>query len=370
LLPELAEALTGLGKFPDARMVLKEAHELAGRTHSSRIAASATVIGCVVRLHSREADGESEDPLDLVQRIRPVLEREGANNELANAWRLVLTVHAAAGRYSEASESAQQALKYARLAGNDRAAARVALVLGSISLFGPMPVVEAIRQCEGVIQQGLSDRVVEASLLCTLASLRAMNGELQVARSLYQRGREMLVDLGGGVRLAATGIHMGLIELHDGDLAAAEDRLRRDVDDLDSVGERWNLSSVAVLLAKVIRERGRDSDALPLLDMAERLASPHDVTSQADWRAVRAPIVARQGKVEDALQLAMTAVELLEKTESPAFKADALCELATVLSLAGKKDEAIEALDKAAELYRLKGDQVAFSRIDRLRNAT
>ena len=233
LLPDLAEALTGLGKFSEARAILREARELSERTGNARVACSSTVIGIVVRLYSREADGEVEDPLALVERIRPVLEREEAHNELANAWRLVLTVHAVAGRYSEASAAAQHALKYAHLAGNDRVAARVAMTLGSITLFGPMPVVDAIGQCEQAIQQGLSERVVEASLLCTLASLRAMNGELQVARSLYQRGRDMLTDLGGGVRVAATGIHMGLIELHGGDLAAAEDQLRRDVEALD-----------------------------------------------------------------------------------------------------------------------------------------
>jgi tetratricopeptide (TPR) repeat protein len=369
LLPDLAEALGGLGRFGDARAILKEARELAERAGNERIAASARVISTFVRLYSRETDGDTEDPLDMVERLRPALERDGAYSELANAWRVVLTVHAVAGRISQASEAAQQALKCAQLAKNDRLAARVALSLASIALFGPMPVEDAISLCERTIQQGLSDRVVEASLLCTLSSLRAMHGELPVARGLLQQGRKMLDDLGGGARVAYTGIHMGIVELHGGDLKIAEEQMQRDVEALDSLGERYHLPAIAVLLARIIREQGRDADAKPLLEMARRLSAPNDVSAQAVWRAVLAPIVARQGEVDEALQLASTAVEMFKKAESPGFEADALCELATVLSLAGKTDEAHEALMQAAELYRSKGNVVALSRLQAQRDS-
>lgn len=367
LLRDLAEAFTGLGRFADARATLKEARELALRTGNDRIVASAAVIGTFVRLYSRESDGEAEDPLALVERIRPGLEKDGAYNELANAWRVVMTVHAVAGRLSEASSAAQHALRYAHMAGNERFAARVAMTLGSISLFGPMPVAAAIAQCESAIQQGLNDRLLEASLLCTLSSLRAMNGELNVARSLYERGRSMLADLGGGARLAFTGIHMGMVELHGGDLRHAEKQMRCDVEALDALGERYHLPALAALLAKVVREQGRDAEASPFLEMAQRLASPHDVSSQAVWRAVLAPIRAREGQVDEAVRLAHAAVEMLEKTESPGFEADALCELATVLDMAGKQAEANEALKRAAALYEAKGDVVALARLQKVR---
>ncbi len=191
-----------------------------------RVAASTRVIATFLRLYSPEKDAEAEDPLQLADEIAPQLEREGANNELAYVWRLVLMVHAVAGRYAKASEAAQLALKYSHLAGNERFAARTAGTLGSIALYGPTPVKDAIAQCEHAIQEGLSDRRVEASLLCMLASLRAMNGEIQVARNLYQRGREMLRDLGNAVLVATNGIHLGNIELHGGDLQRAEKQIR------------------------------------------------------------------------------------------------------------------------------------------------
>jgi class 3 adenylate cyclase/tetratricopeptide (TPR) repeat protein len=367
LLPDFAEALIGLGKFGDARSVLSEARELAEQAGDSRISAATRVSAVWLRLYSREKDGEAEDPLKLADEIVPLLEAEEAHNELASAWRMVLMVHAVSGRFSLAYEVAQRALRYAHLAGNERFAAKVAGTLGSIALYGPTPIIDAIAHCEKAIQEGLSDRQVEASLLCMLASLRAMNGELHVARSLYQRGRDMLRDLGEGVRVASSGIHLGNVESHGGDLSIAEQQLRLDFEALDRMGERYHLPIIAGLLAKIIRDRGRDEEALPLLAMAEELTSANDTGSQAFWRSVRAPILARSGQLLKAEELAQSAVEMLRKTESPGLQADALGELTTVLALAGKRDAALESIDEAISLYEAKGNLVSRNRLASLR---
>ncbi len=92
------------------------------------------------------------------------------------------------------------------------------------------------------------------------------------------------------------------------------------------------------------------------------------MSSQAFWRAVRAPILARQGKFQEAEELARAAVEMLRQTESIGFEADALSELATVLSLSGKRDEALEVADQAIALYKKKGNAIALDRVTELRN--
>jgi len=368
LMPDLAEAYLGLGRFTDASATAREARKLAEEAGNVRVAASTRVIATFLQFYSPEKDAAAEDPLQLASELVPRLEREGANNELAYVWRLVLVVHAVAGRYAKASEAAQQALRYSQLAGNERFAARTAGTLGSIALYGPAPVKDAIAQCEQAIQDGLSDRRVEAGLLCVLGSLRAMNGEIQVARSLYQRGREMLLDLGNAVYVATNGIHLGNIELHGGDLARAEKQLREDAELLHRMGERYHLPAVSALLGKIIRDQERDDEALPFLASAEELTSPSDVSSQAFWRAVRAPILARQGRFEEAEELARAAVAMLRQTESIGFEADALVELATVLSLSARRDEALEVVDQAIVLYQKKGNVVALDRTTRLRN--
>jgi tetratricopeptide (TPR) repeat protein len=189
-----------------------------------------------------------------------------------------------------------------------------------------------------------------------------MSGELQVARSLYTRGREMLMELGESVRVASSGIHMGNVELHGGDLQLAEHQMRRDVELLDRMGERYHLPAVAALLAKVIRDQGRDEEALPYLNMAEQLTSASDVSSQAFWRAVKAPILARQGRLAEAEELASVAVAMLKETEHPGFEADALVELAVCLGLAGKREDALRCLAEAISLHQRKGDLVLHAR--------
>jgi tetratricopeptide (TPR) repeat protein len=322
-----------------------------------------------LRVYSRDKTAKSKIRCSWRRRSFRCSSKDSANNELATLGGWCGMVHAASGRLRRHTKPQRNPFSYAHLAGNERFTAKVAGTLGSIALYGPTPVVDAIAQCEDAIQRGLSDRQVEASLLCMLASLRAMNGELPVARSLYQRGREMLQDLGQGVRVAASGIDLGNVELHGGDLAAAEAQLRIDVEMLDQMGERYHLPAVAALLAKIIRDQGRDDESLAFLDKAELLTSPSDVSSLAFGRAVRAPVIARQGRLEEAERLAREAVELLGKTESIGLEADALGELAAVLAVGGKLEEAREVVDRAIALYRAKGNSVALARAIAMRES-
>jgi ATP/maltotriose-dependent transcriptional regulator MalT len=167
----------------------------------------------------------------------------------------------------------------------------------------------------------------------------------------------MLRDLGESVRAAASSIHVGLVELHGGDLSLAETELRHDFEFLNRMGEEYHLSSVATLLAQVVRDQGRDDEALELLTMSERLSSPDDIESQALWRSIRAPILARGGRHLEAEKLARVAVEMLQNTESPGTQADTICELATVLAVCGRVPEALAANTNAIALYLKKGNE-------------
>jgi class 3 adenylate cyclase/tetratricopeptide (TPR) repeat protein len=356
LLPEFAESLMGLGDLANARTVLTDARDTARAKGNARVLAASRLIAAFLATYSGEKGGDAESPLELVDEVLPVLERESANDELATAWNLVGMVHGVAGRYAQAAEAMQKSLDYARLAGNDRQAGKAAMVLGQVALFGPTPVLEAISQCEGVIQQGLGDRQTEAFLLCTLACLRAMNCELEIARKLYQSGREMLRDLGQGVNAAASGNYLAQVELRGGDLAQAQQEIQTDFEFLERAGENYYRSAISSLLAQLARDQGRDEEAMTFLKVAETLSAPDDVQSQALWRFVQAPILARRGQHERAEQLARAAVEMLGSTDSPAVHADAVSELASVLEASGRLTEAIETNERAITLYAGKGD--------------
>jgi ATP/maltotriose-dependent transcriptional regulator MalT len=203
--------------------------------------------------------------------------------------------------------------------------------------------------------------------MCTLAQLRAMNGELETARAVYRRARGMLQELGQGVTAASTGLDLAMVELRGGDTAVAEREVRADFDFLERSGETYFLSTMAAMLARLAREQGRDSDALALSERAESTAAADDVITQALWRAARAPVLARMGQVEVAEQMARRAIELLREAEAPSLQGDALVDLATVLRIAGKVDEAKGAVDNALALFNAKGDRPFADRAAALR---
>jgi tetratricopeptide (TPR) repeat protein len=355
LLPEFAEALMGLGKFAEARAMLQEAIIAAERMGDQRLQAASKVVVLFIGLFSRDAAMSSDEMLRSAQELIPVLEREQAHYELATAWRLVLSLHAISGRYRLAADASEKSLIYARLAGNDRLIARIGGNLAMSALYGPTTVVEAISQCERLIAEGLPDRQVESVVMCKLAQLRAMNGELDVARKLYTQGRAALRDLGRGVNAAQSAIDLLRVELNGGDLAAAEREAREDYEFLTEIGETYYMSTTAALLSRVVRDQGRDEEALEFSKAAEKAAAPDDIESQALWRSVRAPIVARQGQADQAEELAQMAVAMVRDSEALHLKAEALSELASVLRIVGKSDQARSAVKQAIELYRSKG---------------
>jgi class 3 adenylate cyclase/tetratricopeptide (TPR) repeat protein len=359
LLPDYGETLMALGDFTGARTILAEAVTVADRQSNQRIKASSQIVSMFVRLFSAEQGEWSEETLKRAHELIPVFEAEQAHGELARAWRLIAIVHAIAGRYTLDNEAAMHSIRHARLAGNDRLVARIGGHLAEVALMGPTPVLQAIDQCERLLADGLSDRQVEGKVLCTQAQLKAMNGELDAARALYRRGRAMLRELGQGVLAASTGIDLALVELLGGDLTLAEREVRVDFEFLSKAGETYYLSTVAALLSRLVRDQGRDAEALELSRIAESATAADDTDSQAMWRAGRAPIVARAGDLAHAEELARSAVELVRQTEAPLFHADALAELASVLHVAGKTEAALSTNSEAIGLYTAKGNAVS-----------
>jgi len=195
-----------------------------------------------------------------------------------------------------------------------------------------------------------------------IAQLRAMNGDIEEARRLYREGRATLRDLGQGVSAAATSIDLARVELLAADLGLAEREIRADYDFLKKSGETYLLSTLEGMLSRIVRDQGRDDEALALTQAVEAAAAEDDVEAQVQWRSVRAPILARSGDLTAAEALAREAVRLAQGSEAPVLQADALIELASVLAIAGRFDEARAAAGDAVVVYAAKGDRVSTAR--------
>jgi len=85
------------------------------------------------------------------------------------------------------------------------------------------------------------------------------------------------------------------------------------------------------------------------------------------WRQVRGKLLARRGEHTEAEQLAREAVAIGANTEALNDQGDAYADLAEVLQIGGKDEEAIAALEQALERYERKENLVMAQRMrDRL----
>jgi tetratricopeptide (TPR) repeat protein len=142
-----------------------------------------------------------------------------------------------------------------------------------------------------------------------------------------------------------------------GDFVAAEAELRRDYDTLDRLGERSFITTVAAYLAEALYRQGRYADADTFAAFSAKVAAADDLATQVMWREVRAKLLAREGRFDEAESLGREAVELSRRSDDPVGQANALMDLAEVVRTAGR--DATDAATEALRLYEHKGNVVS-----------
>jgi len=150
-----------------------------------------------------------------------------------------------------------------------------------------------------------------------------------------------------------------------GDPAAAEAELRKGIDDLEAMGDRYYLSTTSGFLAEALYQQDRLDEAERATEQSESLAGADDISSQFLWRTVRGKIVARRGDVERGEALVREALELIGRAEEPDSAAGVQEDLGGVLTAGGRADEAAAALEMSLTLFRGKGNEVATARVER-----
>jgi tetratricopeptide (TPR) repeat protein len=200
--------------------------------------------------------------------------------------------------------------------------------------------------------------MLEASILRTRAHLEAMQGSFDEARRLIAEGKSLTDDL--GVETASSSA--GEIELLAGDLPAAEHAIRTVCETLERRGDWGHLASSAPVLADALHAQGRGDEAAPLIELAAGWTLADDVDAQVGLLRIRANLLAHQGDLGEAVRLAREATELSAQTDYLNHHAKALADLADVLELTGRREEAAAAMERALELYERKGNLVMAER--------
>ena len=197
-----------------------------------------------------------------------------------------------------------------------------------------------------------------------LACFWAMGGKFDEARASFAHGLEILEDLGQQLNVAGTSQEFFDIAMLAGDPAAAEECLRSACEMLERMGDKGFLGTRLGCLAEAVYAQGRFAEAEQICSQAEAVTArdPSDIDAQFRWRIVRAKVLAQAGEHGAAEILARDAASLIAGTDWLNARAGVQMDLAEVLELAGRGDEARAAVEEALRLYEAKENLVAATR--------
>ena len=152
-----------------------------------------------------------------------------------------------------------------------------------------------------VLEQSHGDRKVEIGVSRARAELEAMSGRFRAARELLAHAKALARELGDQVALAAVFRDAGHVETLAGDPVAAEALDRAGFDILERISDHGHLASAAPDLGDAMYAQGRYDEAAAIAEFAERLTIEGDVDAQVRGTQLRAKVLARRGRFEEAL---------------------------------------------------------------------
>jgi tetratricopeptide (TPR) repeat protein len=269
-------------------------------------------------------------------------------------------------RFAEVESAGEKALAYAKAANNPKERTETLNWLMIAATYGPLPVDEGLDRCDALASEAETNLWMESLVAGTRGRLLGMKGQFADARTGLHRAVEIYSELGEKVFAASSQAQgCAAIEVLAGDLDAAERLQRSGNEQLKQLGARSFRSTVLCLLAETMYRKNSLDEAEALTMEAESIGDDDDVATQAGWRAVRAKVLARRGMTGEAEALAREAASLAEQTSDYLMRPDVFMDLAEVLAIAGRTDEAIELIHDALRLYEKKGNLVSAERARR-----
>jgi tetratricopeptide (TPR) repeat protein len=313
-----------------------------------------------------DPEGSVDDLMNLAQEAIPVFEHADDQVGLMHAWWAIAMAEHSYCRFAARHRALEGARGHALLAGDERMAGLMTMMMGSGYSYGPFPVEEGLRWFDA--QESLASSM--PILLSQRAELVAFQGRYTEARDLLLAAEARMRELGQQIMMGSSGESWWYVEMHGGDPETAERALRAACELLDQAGEKGWLSTQAAELGHTLCDLGRYDEAEEWARRSRELGAGDDVITQMLWRQVMARVLARRGSVVGAERLAREAVALGAETDMLVSLGLAHLDLAEVLEEAGRPADAAAELESALGLLERKGDvplaDRARSRLERL----
>jgi tetratricopeptide (TPR) repeat protein len=283
----------------------------------------------------------------------------GDDRGQARAWRVLCQAHQMLKQFEAAEEAIERVLEHARRAGDKTNETSSSLLILNAIRYGPTCVEEGNRRAAAILEEA-DDPLLEAYARRCLGSLSAMTGRFEEARSLIGEALAIYEDLGLEMQMAHTAEQeSAYVEMLADDPVAAEQELRLAYQTLEGAGRENSAASAAGYLGLALCAQGRYEEAARFAGISEDGSVANDANTQIVWRCVRARVLASQGAFEPAEALGREAARLAEKTDALDDRGDTLMDLADVLRVVGRRDEAATAVAEAQRLYERKGNAVS-----------
>ena len=356
LLLGAARHLLDMGEYDTEDIALTEAE--AGATGDRGLEAQIELEREMLR-QTIDPTGASEF-IAAAERAIPVLEETGDDAALARAWWVVSWRGGAMGDYEGGEEATRRSLEHARRVG-DRAAERAALASLNV-VWGPLPVRDGFARLDEVLAQAGEDRLVNCDIDSARSCLLAMTGDSIGARRTWEGAHATALDLGMPDVIGFVGQEGWLVETIIGDHAAAERIAREAYGILDRAGNKALRNIASDHVAGSLFELGRLDEAESFVDVSRTLEIAVDDPFQGPWHLTLGKILAHRGESEEAERLVREGIRVTERTQYLTDRAFSFMDLAEVLRLAGRNEEAASAVERAIDLFEQKGNVVCADR--------
>jgi DNA-binding SARP family transcriptional activator len=356
LYTSLGTALTEVGQLEKARTTLEAAQAIATAHGDEGQRAHARVQALILGL-KLAPNTAGPGIAKLLPGLRTEFGRGPDEVGLCQTLQLEAAVHWIHGRSAAAEEAWQRAAEYARRVNDRRQLTEILGWLASAALWGPTPAQEGMRRCAGYLDEVGTHPRGQAMILTHMAGLYALQDQFGAANAVLSRAKSHLDILGPTMTLVASQ-PAAFIAMLAGDPPAAETHLRFAYESLSEMGDKGNLGTAAALLARAIaaQDDKRYDEIDQLIAISQEAAAGEDLVTEIVGQGLSARTLADRGRHTEAAGLASLAVSLAAQTDLLSQHADALLDLAYVLTASGRITEAQAAATEALDLYQRKGN--------------